>query len=225
MVVRFVRDHDAVALAVVFAEMQDARVFAGPDHDVRSGRGQRLEVMPARLIAAMLAPLRVEGMQLDDARFAPELLARFASARRRAGRATREAVRQPSFTPGGTCCCSAASAWMTAERALACISSVRPYSTVSSSAEELGDLHRQTMRRDVAVEHRCGRRRIQHLAQAAVFVDGHEEQARERRFELLHELQHVSGRASPGSRYDARSAVRAAPSAVTTSFVRAIRSL
>ena len=74
MVVRFVRDDDTVALAVVFAEVQDAGVFARPDHDVRSGRRQRLEVMTARFIAAMLAPLRVERMQFDDARFAPEFL-------------------------------------------------------------------------------------------------------------------------------------------------------
>ena len=33
MVVRFVRDDDAVSLAVVLAEVQDARVFARPEHD------------------------------------------------------------------------------------------------------------------------------------------------------------------------------------------------
>ena len=78
MVVRFVRDDDAVTLAVVNAEMQDARVFARAQHDARAAGRQPFEVMAARLIAAMLAPLRVERVQLDDRGLAPEPFARFA---------------------------------------------------------------------------------------------------------------------------------------------------
>ena len=127
---RFVRDDDAVTLAVVHAEMQDAGVFAGPEHDAAAPLvGSRFEMMAARFIAAMLAPLRVERVQLDDDRFAPEPFGdarQLVVAQRDVGVPQTPALTKRGSCGIGGCCCSDASACSTAERALACISSVRP---------------------------------------------------------------------------------------------------
>ncbi len=70
MIVRFVRDDDAVALAAMLAQMQDAGIFGGAEHDRRAGRRKILQVMAARFIAAMLAPLRIERVEFDHRRIA-----------------------------------------------------------------------------------------------------------------------------------------------------------
>ncbi len=74
VVVRFVREHDAVALALPFAEMDDPRILLRPLHHGRPRRRQALEEVPRALVRAMLAPSRIEDVRLDDRRIAPEAL-------------------------------------------------------------------------------------------------------------------------------------------------------
>ncbi len=75
MIVRLVRDHDAVRLTVPLAEAYDARVFADPEQH-RWTVGRKFgEMLARRLVGAMLAPLRVERVQLRVARHAAEMFA------------------------------------------------------------------------------------------------------------------------------------------------------
>ena len=52
--------------------MKYSGVLTRTEHDLRTVDRQPFEVVAARLITAMLAPLRVEGMQLDGGRFAAQ---------------------------------------------------------------------------------------------------------------------------------------------------------
>ncbi len=141
VVVRLVRDHDAVALALPLAEMQDAGIFGRPLHHGRPFGRQLAQEAAAGLVRAMLAPLRVEREQLGVARDAPQvpddrpqLVGRKRDADAPAlGDQTLGLAREVAVHAlGGTF--NAASACSTAERMLACTSSTRPKTTVSSSA-------------------------------------------------------------------------------------------
>jgi hypothetical protein len=66
MIVAFVGHHEAIALALVLAELDDSRVLTGTE-DYIAGLGGKilLEQTPAALVRAVLAPHDVEDRGLD----------------------------------------------------------------------------------------------------------------------------------------------------------------
>jgi hypothetical protein len=72
MVVRLVRDDDTVTFAFPLAQMQNARIFLRALHHGRTVGRQAAQVRAAALVRAMLAPLCVEGVHLDERRIASQ---------------------------------------------------------------------------------------------------------------------------------------------------------
>ena len=78
MVVALVADDEAPRVAVLGrGEADDPRILPRAEHDVRRLRREELlEHAAAALVAAVLAPHRVEDRELHDGRIAPEKLRR-----------------------------------------------------------------------------------------------------------------------------------------------------
>ena len=88
MVVALVGEDDAVLLAVDLAEVDDARVLHRPDdHVVAGGRQVGLQVGPAALVGAVLAPHGVEEGHLGQGGIAAEQFGHLAGLARRQGQA------------------------------------------------------------------------------------------------------------------------------------------